>query len=83
MSRSHQQALAQLAHDALGEFPTWTISEIAQRRNTHWLIVLTNGNITRKVFCSATPSDHRAAKNIQRDIRNTVRNAEDPNPSPA
>ena len=39
---------------------------ITVRKNTHLKIQLPNGNV---VFCSNTPSDPRAQKNIIRDLR--------------
>ncbi len=38
---------------------------VRRRRNNHYLIEGPDGE---KVFCGGTPSDHRAIKNIERDL---------------
>jgi hypothetical protein len=39
--------------------------DVRQRRSGHYVIEGPNGE---KVFCSATPSDHRSLRNIERDL---------------
>lgn len=41
--------------------------EVERRRSGHFLM---KGPNNQKVFCSATASDHRAVKNIKRDLAN-------------
>lgn len=40
---------------------------VRQRRNNHYVMESPDGE---KVFCGGTPSDHRAIKNIERDLAN-------------
>ena len=40
---------------------------------THLMIKVNGPNGTRKVFCSLTPSDHRDAKNMKRDLMQAAR----------
>lgn len=39
--------------------------DVERRRNGHWAITGPEGD---KVFCSGTPSDHRAIQNIKKDL---------------
>lgn len=49
---------------------TW---EIRHRNNGHLALVAPCG---RKVFCGATVSDHRAIKNIERDVKRVIQEIE-------
>lgn len=42
-------------------------------RGTHLQINITGPGGSRKVFCALTPSDHRDAKNIKRDMMQAAR----------
>lgn len=50
--------------------PTW---EIRIRNNGHLALVAPCG---KKVFCACTASDHRAIKNIERDVKKVLREIE-------
>ena len=41
--------------------------EVSRRRSNHYVIEGPDG---QKVFCSGTASDHRAVKNIEKDLAN-------------
>lgn len=42
-------------------------------RGTHLLITFRGPEGSRKVYCALTPSDHRDAKNVKRDMMQAAR----------
>jgi hypothetical protein len=48
-------------------------AEVDTTRGTHIMVLLKGPLGTRKVFCAMTPSDHRDAKNVKRDLMQAAR----------
>lgn len=48
-----------------------------QKRGGHICIAVTHCGKTRKLFTSSTPSDHRGIKNLESDLKKTVRMMEE------
>lgn len=48
-------------------------AEIGEHRGAHLMVLIKGPLGTRKVFCAMTPSDHRDAKNIKRDMMQAAR----------
>lgn len=46
---------------------------VEQTSGTHLMIKMIGPGGSRKVFCAMTPSDHRDAKNVKRDLMQAAR----------
>jgi len=44
-----------------------------QKKSGHICIVVNHAGQTRKLFTSSTPSDHRGLKNLESDLKRTMR----------
>ena len=50
---------------------------VTGRKNAHLGFILRCNGQTRKLFTSSTPSDHRAIKNFESDVKRAVREMEE------
>ncbi len=48
-----------------------------QKRSGHICITVNHAGKTRKLFTSSTPSDYRGLKNLESDLKKTMRMMED------
>jgi len=70
--RSREKELSAMVEKHVTDFE---ISQ--QRRSGHYCIKVHHCGKTRKLFTSSTPSDYRAIKNLESDLKKTLREMEE------